>query len=182
MGEYAERQASSSRLMLAGGLALVGILLLLLIDFGSPRAATLVFLTLPFALVGAIAAVLLTGRVLSLGSLVGLVTVIGIAARNGIMLVSHYRHLELQEGMRFGRELILRGSEERLSPILMTALATGLALVPIVIGGDAAGYEIEHPLAVVILGGLVTSTLMNLLIVPTLYLKYGRPAATEASL
>jgi uncharacterized membrane protein YdfJ with MMPL/SSD domain len=91
MGEYAERQASSSRLLLAGGLALIGIFLLLLIDFGSPRAATLVFLTLPFALVGAIAAVLLTGRVLSLGSLVGLVTVIGIAARNGIMLVSHYR-------------------------------------------------------------------------------------------
>jgi CzcA family heavy metal efflux pump len=182
MGEYAERQASSSRLLLAGGLALIGIFLLLLIDFESPRAATLVFLTLPFALVGAIAAVLLTGRVLSLGSLVGLVTVIGIAARNGIMLVSHYRHLELQEGVPFGRDLILRGSEERLSPILMTAFATGLALVPIVIGGDAAGYEIEHPLAVVILGGLVTSTLMNLLIVPTLYLKYGRPAATEASL
>jgi CzcA family heavy metal efflux pump len=181
MGEYAERQASSARLMLAGGLALIGIFLLLLIDFGSPRAATLVFLTLPFALVGAIAAVLLTGRVLSLGSLVGLITVIGIAARNGIMLVSHYRHLELQEGMPFGRDLILRGSEERLSPILMTAFATGLALVPIVIGGDAAGYEIEHPLAVVILGGLVTSTLMNLLIVPTLYFKYGRPAATETS-
>jgi CzcA family heavy metal efflux pump len=182
MGEYAERQASSSRLMLAGGLALVGIFMLLLIDFGSPRAATLVFLTLPFALVGAIAAVLLTGRILSLGSLVGLVTVVGIAARNGIMLVSHYRHLELQEGVPFGRELILRGSEERLAPILMTACATGLALVPIVIGGDAAGYEIEHPLAVVILGGLVTSTLMNLVIVPTLYLRFGRPAATEASL
>ena len=181
MGEYAERQASSSRLLLAGGLALIGIFLLLLIDFGSPRAATLVFLTLPFALVGAIASVLLTGRVLSLGSLVGLVTVIGIAARNGIMLVSHYRHLELQEGVPFGRDLILRGSEERLSPILMTAFATGLALVPIVVGGDAAGYEIEHPLAVVILGGLITSTLMNLLIVPTLYLKYGRPATTEAS-
>ena len=182
MGEYAERQASSSRLMLAGGFALVGIFMLLLIDFGSPRAATLVFLTLPFALVGAIAAVLVTGRILSLGSLVGLVTVVGIAARNGIMLVSHYRHLELQEGVPFGRELILRGSEERLAPILMTACATGLALVPIVIGGDAAGYEIEHPLAVVILGGLVTSTLMNLVIVPTLYLTFGRPAATEASL
>jgi Cu/Ag efflux pump CusA len=97
------------------------------------------------------------------------------------MLVSHYRHLELQEGVPFGRELVIRGAEERLSPILMTAFATGLALVPIVIGGDAAGYEIEHPLAVVILGGLVTSTLMNLLIVPTLYLKYGRPAVLEAS-
>ena len=180
MGEYAERQASSNRLLLAGIIALAGIFLLLLIDFGSARPATLVFLTLPFALVGAIAAVLLTGRVLSLGSLVGLVTVIGIAARNGIMLVSHYRHLELTEGMTFGRELVLRGSEERLSPILMTAFATGLALVPIVIGGDAAGYEIEHPLAVVILGGLVTSTLMNLLIVPALYLKYGYHPPAES--
>lgn len=109
-------------------------------------------------------------------------TVIGIAARNGIMLVSHYRHLALHEGMRFGRDLVLRGSEERLAPILMTAFATGLALAPIVIGGDAAGYEIEHPLAVVILGGLVTSTVMNLLIVPTLYLKFGRSVTTEASL
>ena len=174
MGEYAERQASSNRLLLAGLIALGGIFLVLLVDFQSPKLALMVFLTLPFALVGAIVAALLTGGVLSLGSLVGLVTVIGIAARNGIMLVSHYRHLELREGMAFGRDLVLRGSEERLAPILMTALATGLALLPIVIGGDAAGYEIEHPLAVVILGGLVTSTLLNLFIVPALYLRYGR--------
>ena len=145
--------------------------------------APLVFLTLPFALVGAILAALLTGGVLSLGSLVGLVTVIGISARNGIMLVSHYRHLELSEGVLFGRDLIMLGSEERLAPILMTALATGLALVPIVLGGSRAGYEIEHPLAVVILGGLVTSTILNLFIVPSLYLRYARPAmATEESI
>ena len=128
--------------------------------------ATLIFLTLPFALVGAIVAAFLTGAVLSLGSRVGLVTVIGISARNGIMLISHYRHLELQEGAVFGRELILRGSEERLAPILMTALATGLALVPIVLGGT--------------LGGLCTSTLLNLFIVPALYLEYGRSALTMA--
>ena len=96
------------------------------------------------------------------------------------MLISHYQHLERQEGMSFGRELILRGSEERLAPILMTALATGLALVPIVFGGTRAGYEIEHPLAVVILGGLMTSTLLNLFIVPVLYLRYGRPALLTA--
>jgi multidrug efflux pump subunit AcrB len=117
-----------------------------------------------------------TSGVLSLGSLVGLVTVIGISARNGIMLISHYRHLERHEGVPFGRELVLRGSEERLAPVLMTALATGLALVPIVLGGTRAGYEIEHPLAVVILGGLLTSTLLNLFIVPALYLRYGRSA------
>jgi CzcA family heavy metal efflux pump len=176
LGEYAERQASSTRLTLLAVGAVAGIFLLLFADFGSGRLATLVFLTLPFALVGAIVAAFLTGGVLSLGSLVGLVTVIGISARNGIMLVSHYRHLETVEGVPFGRELVMRGSEERLAPILMTALATGLALVPIVLAGSRAGYEIEHPLAVVILGGLVTSTLLNLFVVPSLYLKYGRPA------
>jgi CzcA family heavy metal efflux pump len=181
LGEYAERQASTQRLLLYGGIALAGIFLILLVDFGTPRLAVLVFLTLPFALVGAIAAAFITGGVLSLGSLVGLVTVVGIAARNGIMLVSHYRHLELHEGMSFGRDLVIRGAEERLSPILMTALATGLALVPIALGGSRAGYEIEHPLAVVILGGLVTSTLLNLFIVPALYLKYGRSALATAS-
>jgi Cu/Ag efflux pump CusA len=176
LGEYAERQASSARLTLLGVIAVAAIFLILLADFRSARVAALVFLTLPFALVGATSAAFLTGGVLSLGSLVGLVTVIGISARNGIMLISHYRHLELQEGMAFGRDLIVRGSEERLAPILMTALATGLALVPIVLGGTRAGYEIEHPLAVVILGGLLTSTLLNLFIVPALYLEYGSSA------
>ena len=173
LGEYAERQASSNRLLLLGVIAIAAIFLILLADFGSARVSVLVFLTLPFALVGAIVAAFVSGGVLSLGSLVGLVTVIGISARNGIMLISHYRHLELREGMPFGRDLILRGAEERLAPILMTALATGLALVPIVLGGTRAGYEIEQPLAVVILGGLFTSTLMNLFIVPSMYLKYG---------
>ena len=180
MGEYAERQASSGRLRLLGTIAVAAIFLILLADFGSARIATLVFLTLPFALVGAVGAAFLTGGILSLGSLVGLITVIGISARNGIMLISHFRHLEVQEGVAFGPELVLRGAEERLAPILMTALATGLALVPIVLGGTRAGYEIEHPLAVVILGGLTTSTLLNLFIVPALYLKYGRSALTSA--
>ena len=106
---------------------------------------------------------------LSLGSLVGFVSVLGIAARNGIMLISHYRHLETEEGMPWGRELILRGAEERLAPILMTALVTALALLPVVFSGNAAGHEIEHPMAVVILGGLATSTLLNLLLLPALY-------------
>jgi Cu/Ag efflux pump CusA len=100
--------------------------------------------------------------------------VVGIAARNGIMLVSHYRHLETEEGMAFGEALVLRGSEERLRAILMTVLATGLALVPIVAGGVVPGHEIEHPLAVVILGGLATSTVLNLFAMPALYLRFGR--------
>jgi len=117
--------------------------------------------------------------VLSLGALVGFVTVLGIAARNGIMLVSHYRHLEEEEGVQFGEELVVRGAEERLAPILMTALVTGLALLPIIVGGSRPGHEIEHPLAVVILGGLLTSTVLNLLLVPALYLRYGRTETHE---
>jgi Cu/Ag efflux pump CusA len=112
--------------------------------------------------------------VISLGSLVGFLTVLGIVARNGIMLISHYQHLEREEGEPFGPGLVLRGARERLSPILMTALATGLALVPLVAAGSIPGHEIEHPMAVVILGGLVTSTLLNLFVVPTLYLKFGK--------
>src|SRR5262249_18866854 len=174
LGEYAARQESKNRLLALSGLALLGILLLLHADFRSPRMVALVFFSLPFALSGGVGATWLTGGVLSLGSLVGFVTVLGIAARNGIMLVSHYRHLETAEGEPFGRDLVLRGSVERLAPILMTALATGLALLPIVVGGNKPGHEIEHPLAVVILGGLATSTVLNLFLMPALYLRFGR--------
>lgn len=169
IGEYAAQQEARNRLIGLGALSLIGILLLLHADFKSPRLVFLVFVSLPFALVGGVAAVFFTGGVLSLGSLVGFVTVLGIAARNGIMLVSHYRHLEREEGMPFGRELLIRGAEERLAPILMTALTTALALLPIAMAGDAPGYEIENPMAVVILGGLVTSTILNLVLMPGLY-------------
>ncbi len=174
LGEYAARAESQNRLMALAALSLVGILLILHADFGSVRLTALVALTLPFALIGGVVGAVLSGGVLSLGSLVGFVTVLGIAARNGIMLVSHYRHLEVEEGVPFGEALVLRGSEERLTPILMTALATGLALVPLVLAGDKPGQEIEHPLAVVILGGLVTSTLLNLFLLPALYTAFGR--------
>lgn len=180
LGEYAARQQASQRLLVLAVLSLLGILVLLHADFGSFRLALLVFASLPFALVGGVAGVVLTGGVLSLGSLVGFVTVLGIAARNGIMLVSHFRHLETKEGQPFGLELVLRGAEERLVPIVMTALTTGLALVPIAFGGMKPGQEIEHPMAAVILGGLVTSTVLNLFLMPALYLRYGRatPVAT----
>src|SRR4029079_9384767 len=116
---------------------------------------------------------------LFLGLFFGFVTVLGIAARNGIMLVSHFRHLEIEEGEAFSTAMVLRGAEERLIPILMTALATGLALVPLIVAGNKPGHEIEYPLAVVILGGLVTSTLLNLFLLPALYLHFGRPASLE---
>jgi CzcA family heavy metal efflux pump len=179
LGEHQARQESTRRLYGLALAAVCGIVLLLYVDFKAWRPTLIVALTIPFALIGGVFAVLFTGGVLSLGSLVGFVTVLGIAARNGIMMVSHFRHLEKEEGVPFGPELVARGAEERLSPILMTALATGLALVPLVIAGNKPGHEIEHPLAVVILGGLLTSTLLNLFVVPPLYLRFGRVTETS---
>lgn len=172
LGEYAARQEAKNRLLVFAAVSLLGIFVLLHMDFQSFRLAMLVFLTLPFALIGGIFGTFFTGGILSLGSLVGLVTVLGIAARNGIMLVSHYNHLEKETG-EFDLALAIRGAEERLSPILMTALSAGLGLLPLVVAGERPGQEIEYPMAVVILGGLVTSTLLNLLILPTLALRFG---------
>jgi CzcA family heavy metal efflux pump len=174
LGEYTERQAAQSRLLQSSLIAGVVILLLLQAAFRRWRLAALVFLTLPMALVGGVLAAWVGGGIISLGSLVGFFTVFGIAARNGILLVNHWQYLEEQEGMEFGPALVIRGARERLSPILMTSLATGLALVPLVILGDRPGHEIELPLAVVVLGGLVTSTLLNLVVVPSLYLRWGK--------
>ena len=179
LGEYAERQAAQSRLLESAIIAGLLILLLLQASFRNWRLAILTFLTLPMALVGGVLAAWIAGGIISLGSLVGFFTVFGIAARNGILLINHCQHLEEQEGMAFGRELVLRGARERLAPILMTSLATGLALVPLVVLGTRPGHEIEHPLAVVILGGLFTSTLLSLFVLQSLYLRFGhrRPGA-----
>jgi CzcA family heavy metal efflux pump len=174
IGEFAERQAASRNLLIAGSAAVIAIYFLLVTSFGNFRLATLTFLTLPWALVGGLLAAFITGGVLSLGSLVGLLTILGIATRNGIMMISHFQHLEEQEGEPFGPGLVIRGARERIAPIMMTALTTGLALVPLAIAGSIPGNEIEHPMAIVILGGLVTSTLLNLLVVPTLYLRFGK--------
>ncbi len=172
LGEWRERERANVRLSWLSLVAFALVILVLYSDLGSHRRTALVALSLPFALVGGVGAAWLTGGVLSLGSLVGLVTVLGIASRNGILLVSHYRHLE-ENGMPFGQSLIIQGTVDRLGPIVMTALATGLALVPLVVAGHKPGHEIEHPMAVVILGGLVSSTLMNLIIMPALYARYG---------
>ncbi|HYO33290.1 MAG TPA: efflux RND transporter permease subunit [Nocardioidaceae bacterium] len=170
LGEYTERQAAQKRLLLFSILAAVGIFLLLQASFGSWRLATLSFVTLPIALVGGVLAAYLGGGIISLGSLVGFLTVFGIVARNGIMLISHCQHLEREEGEPFGPGLVLRGAKERLVPIMITVLTTGLALVPLIVAGSIPGQEIEHPMAVVILGGLITATLLNLFVVPSLYL------------
>jgi CzcA family heavy metal efflux pump len=174
LGESSELAAAQKNLLIYGIAAALAILFLLQASFGSIRLALLLFLTLPMALVGGVLAVWMGGGILSLGSLIGFLTVFGIAARNGILMVSHFQHLEREEGEAFGPALVLRGAKERLAPILMTAGATGLALVPLAVAGSIAGHEIEHPMAIVILGGLVTSTLLNLFVLPSLYLRFGK--------
>ncbi|RMG65871.1 MAG: efflux RND transporter permease subunit [Calditrichaeota bacterium] len=175
LGEFKAQQAARNRLLSLGLLSLVGVFLVLYTDFQSLHLSVLVLLGLPLALTGGVLGVLAGGGVLSLGSIIGFITVLGVAARNGIMLIAHYRHLQREEGMPFGRALIIRGASERLSPILMTALTTALALLPIALGGSRPGQEIEHPMALVILGGLLTSTVLNLFLLPLLYQRFGRP-------
>jgi CzcA family heavy metal efflux pump len=186
IGEFQERQAAQDRLVGAGIMAGLVIFFLLRVSLGNWRLAVMSFLSLPMAMVGGVlAAYFISGGILSLGSLVGFLTILGVAARNGIMLISHYQHLEDFEGMPFGLELVKRGAQERIAPIMMTALTAGLALVPLVLAGNTPGHEIEHPMAIVILGGLITSTLVNLFIVPSLYLVFGRrnpPSPTDSGL
>jgi CzcA family heavy metal efflux pump len=174
LGESTELNGAQDRLSLFGIAAAIVIFLLLQAAFGSLRLAAMTFILLPMALVGGVLAVKLGDGILSLGSLIGFLTVFGIAARNGILMVSHFQHLERREGMPFGPDLVMRGAKERLAPILMTACATGLALVPLAIAGSKPGHEIEHPMALVILGGLVTATLINLFVLPALYLRFGK--------
>ncbi|MCW5559057.1 MAG: efflux RND transporter permease subunit, partial [Verrucomicrobiae bacterium] len=179
LGEYAARQAARDRMRWLSLLSVAGILVLLWVDFQSIRLTLLAAFTLPLALIGGVIGAFLGGGVLSIGSLVGFVTVLGIAARNGIMLLSHFRHLEENEAEPFGVRLLVRGAEERLAPILMTAGCAGLALLPLIIRGNVPGHEIEYPMAVVILGGIVSSTMLNLFVVPVLYGAYGRPKRTS---
>jgi CzcA family heavy metal efflux pump len=152
----------------------MGIIMLLSIVLAHYRNVLLVLLNLPFALAGGMIAVLVSGGVLSIGSMVGFVTLFGITLRNSIMMISHYEHLVLAEGMPWGPQAAIRGASERLAPILMTASVTALGLLPLALGSGTAGREIEGPMAQVILGGLLTSTALNLIVLPTLSLRYGR--------
>jgi Cu/Ag efflux pump CusA len=174
LGGYAQRQAAWSRTLIAGIVAVIGMYLLLQAAFESWRLAALILVIVPCALAGGVlAAFVAGGGVISLGALAGLVTVLGIAVRNCIMLIRHYQHLEEKEGETFGLGLVLRGSREQVAPILMTAFTTGLAFVPFVLFGDIAGHEIARPMAIVVLSGLVTSTVLNLFVIPALYLRFG---------
>jgi Cu/Ag efflux pump CusA len=161
--------------MVLGVGVVVGVFMLLVLAFGRSRDALLIMVNLPLALIGGVVGVYLAGGVLSVASMIGFITLFGIATRNGIMLVSHIHHLMNEEGVTDFREAVERGARERLIPILMTAMAAGLALIPLAFGGGKPGSEIQTPMAIVILCGLMSSTLLNMVVVPTMYLRYARP-------
>jgi len=173
-GQFESQQTATRRLMVLGVGVIAGLFMLLVLAFGRPRDAILIMVNLPLALIGGVAGVFLAGGVLSVASMIGFITLFGIATRNGIMLVSHIRHLMEHEGVSNFREAVERGARERLIPILMTAAAAGLALIPLALGGGKSGSEIQTPMAIVILCGLASSTLLNMVVVPAMYLRYGK--------
>ncbi len=175
-GQFESAAEAGRTLTLVSIGVVIGIGFLLHLAFRSARDAALIMLNLPLALIGGVAGVFVGGGVLSVASIIGFITVFGIATRNGIMLVSHIRHLQEHEGVTDFHEAVRRGAMERLVPIMMTALAAGLALVPLALGGEKPGNEIQTPMAIVILFGLLTSMVLNMVIVPALYLELGRPS------
>jgi CzcA family heavy metal efflux pump len=177
-GQFESAQEASQTIGLLSALVIGGIVLLLMTALHSLRDALIILVNLPLALIGGIFGIFLSGGVLSVASLIGLITLFGIAARNGIMMVSHIRHLMEEEGESF-QGAVERGALERLSPILMTALCAGLALLPLVLRGGEPGSEILTPMAIVILAGLFSSTALNMIVVPALYLRFGRPVAEK---
>ena len=176
-GQFESEAEASRRLLLLGSLVVAGILVFLTTAFRSWRDALIIMCNLPLALIGGVAGVFLAGGVLTVASLIGFITLFGIATRNGIMLISHIKHLMREEGVTDFREAVVRGASERLVPILMTAMSTGLALVPIGMGLGKTGSEIHAPLAIVVLCGLFSSTALNMIVVPAAYSRFGRPAA-----
>ncbi|MGH8683081.1 MAG: efflux RND transporter permease subunit [Burkholderiales bacterium] len=182
LGEFAERESAEERMLGVAAAALIGIFLLLQACFQSWRLALIAFLALPVSLAGGVLGVLASGGVASLGSIIGFLAILGIAARNGVFLISHYQRLEGQAGVPFGLELVVRGARERLLPVLTSSAAIVVALLPIVVFGRIPGLEIVHPTALVIIGGVVASALVTLLVVPALYLVIGSGAERQSDL
>jgi Cu/Ag efflux pump CusA len=180
-GQFESAESTTRLLSFLGVVIVAGIAGLLHITFRSARDALFILLNLPLALIGGVAGVYLTGGTLSVASIIGFITVFGVAARNGIMMISHIRHLQRAEGVKSFSEAVRQGAMERLAPILMTALAAGLALLPLALRGDEPGNEILTPMAIVILFGLLSSTLLNMLVVPALFLRFGEAAPSAES-
>ncbi|WP_265944320.1 efflux RND transporter permease subunit [Dechloromonas sp. A34] len=181
-GQFESAEDAGKTLAILGVGVIVGIFLLLFVAFGTARDAMLVMLNLPLAIIGGVIGVFATGGILSVASIIGFITLFGIATRNGVMMIAHIHHLVEQEGVKDAREAVVRGAEERLVPILMTALAAGLALVPLALASGQPGSEIQAPMAVVILFGLASSTLLNMVVVPALYLRFGQIGRTIAKI
>ncbi len=179
-GQFESQKTASRLILLLGTLSLIGIFLVLLAHFKSAFIATQIMLNIPMALIGSLIAIFLTDRTLSVASMVAFITLCGIASRNGIMMISHYLHLMKYEGETFSRHMVIRGSLERLIPVLMTALTAVLGLLPLVLAAGDPGKEILHPLAVVIVGGLISSTLLDMIVTPTVFYHYGKKSAEKS--
>ena len=178
-GQFESQQAASRLILFLSIFSLAGIFLALYSYFKSPRMVLQIMLNIPLALIGSVVAVWFTGGVFSVASLVGFITLAGIASRNGIMMISHYIHLVEHEGEKFDRKMIIRGSLERLVPVMMTALTAIFALIPLVFAKDAPGKEILYPVAAVIIGGLISSTLLDIIVTPVVFHLFGEKALTR---
>ncbi|MGE0616917.1 MAG: efflux RND transporter permease subunit, partial [Bacteriovoracia bacterium] len=176
-GQYESQREATRRVVLLGALSLLAIFLVLFLHFKSAMIAAQVMANIPLALIGAVVAILITDRTFSVATLIAFVALCGIASRNGVLMISHYLHLMKEEGEKFSREMITRGSIERLVPVLMTAFSAILALTPLVLAKDQSGKEILHPVAIVIVGGLLSSTLLDILVTPAVFFRFGRKSA-----
>ena len=178
-GQFQASQEATRTLSVLTIFSLVAIFFLLIKALGDWRSALQVMINIPLALIGAIWALHLSGGVFSIATLVGFISLVGITSRNGIMMISHYLHLMREEGEGFTEQMIVRGSLERLVPVMMTALTAGLSLIPFILAADAPGKEILHPLAVVVLGGILTSTLLDQVVTPAVFCRFGKPSADK---
>jgi len=179
-GTFQAQEEASRLIGLLSLLSLAAIFTVLYSRYRSAVLSLIIMGNIPLALIGSVIALWIAGQPLSVATMIGFITLAGISARNGILKISHYINLVLHEVETFGPRMIVRGSLERLTPVLMTALSAGFALLPLMIGSDAPGKELLHPAAMVIFGGLITSTLLNLLVLPTLALRYGRFVKSES--
>lgn len=176
-GQFEAQQTATRKILILGAMSMVAMFALLYSHFRSIEMVVQVMLNIPFAFIGSAVALWLAGQTFNVASLVGFVSLCGIAARNGIMMISHYLHLMTDEGMPFGREMVIRGSQERVAPVLMTALTTWLGLIPLILAAGQPGKEILYPVGLVVIGGMVTTTLLDFFITPTVFLRFGRRAS-----